>query len=127
MSQTQHTWRGKVQVLRVFPQEHLSLMLLPVVAPPHLSLWEVLHHTKAQKKFLMTLPQAPSTGSSRPKKKAVNDKALEITDDDVLQEMKDKEHAAAEAKKKKKRIRSRGNAEQRRDSRKRREKSWSRN
>ena len=39
--------------------------------------------------------------SSRPKKKAVNDKALEITDDDVLQEMKNKEHAAAEAKKKK--------------------------
>ena len=36
---------------------------------------------------LLTLPQAPSTGSSRPKKKAVNDKALEITDDDVLQEM----------------------------------------
>ena len=52
---------------------------------------------------LLTLPQALSTGSSRPKKKAVNDN-LEITDDDVLQEIKDKEHAAAEAKKKNMRV-----------------------
>ena len=104
MSQTQHTWRGKVQtiqVLRVFPQEHLLLMLLPVVAPPHLFLWEVLHHTKAQKKFLMNITSSSVNWSSQPKKKAVNDKALEITDDDVLQEMKNQEHAAAEAKKKK--------------------------
>ena len=50
---------------------------------------------------LLTLPQPPSTSSGRPKRKAVNDKVLEITDDNVLQEMKEKEHAAAEAIKKK--------------------------
>ena len=50
---------------------------------------------------LLTLPQPPSTSSGRPKRKAVNDKAVEITDDNVLREMKEKEHAAAEAIKKK--------------------------
>ena len=50
---------------------------------------------------LLTLPQPPSTSSGRPKRKAVNDKAVEITDDNVLREMKEKEQAAAEAIKKK--------------------------
>ena len=50
---------------------------------------------------LLTLPQPLSIGSGQSKKKAVNTKAIEITDDDVLQEMKDKEHADAEDKKKK--------------------------
>ena len=50
---------------------------------------------------LLTLPQPPSTSSGQPKRKAVNDKALEITDDNVLREMKENEHAAAEAIKKK--------------------------
>ena len=50
---------------------------------------------------LLTLPQPLSIGSGQSKKKAVNTKAIEITDDDVLQEMKDKEHANAEDKKKK--------------------------
>ena len=50
---------------------------------------------------LLTLPQPPSTSSGRPKRKAVIDKAVEITDDNVLREMKEKEHAAAEAIKKK--------------------------
>ena len=49
----------------------------------------------------MNITSSSVNWSSQPKKKAVNDKALEITDDDVLQEMKNKEHAAAEAKKKK--------------------------
>ena len=50
---------------------------------------------------LLTLPQPLSIGSGQSKKKAVNTKAIEITDDDVLREMKDKEHADAEDKKKK--------------------------
>lgn len=50
---------------------------------------------------LLTLPQPPSTSSGRPKKNAVNAKALEITDDDFLQAMKAKEHTSAEEKKKK--------------------------
>ena len=66
----------------------------PVSASSHKSSEEVLYE-------LLTLPQPLSTGSSRPKKKAINDQVSVITDEDILQELKDKEHAAAEAKKKK--------------------------
>ena len=69
---------------------------------------------------LLTLPQPPSTGSSRPKKKAINDQACVITDEDVLQELKDKEHAAAEAKIKKEENKVERERRARRDSRKRR-------
>ena len=47
---------------------------------------------------LLTFPQAPT--SSRPKKRAVNSKAVEITDDDVLKQLKEKEIAAAEKERK---------------------------
>ena len=49
---------------------------------------------------LLTLPQPPPPKTSQ-RKKAVNHKATEITDPAVLQELKDKQLAAAEAKKKK--------------------------
>ena len=50
---------------------------------------------------LLTLPQPPSTRSGRPRKKGVNEKALELTDDSILRGMKEKEVSSAEAKKKK--------------------------
>ena len=51
---------------------------------------------------LLTLPQPPPPKTSQ-RKKAVNHKATESTDPAVLQELKDKQVAAAEAKKEKRR------------------------
>ena len=48
---------------------------------------------------LLTLPQPPSTRSGRPRKKGVNEKALELTNDSILRGMKEKEVSSAEAKK----------------------------
>lgn len=49
---------------------------------------------------LLTLPQPPPPKTNR-RKKGLNHKAREITDSTVLQELKDKERAAAEAKREK--------------------------
>ena len=67
---------------------------------------------------LLTLPQPPSALSGKVRKKAVNGKAQELTDDSVLREMKQR--------RKEKRVGRRGNAKQRRSLRKRREGRWSR-
>ena len=49
---------------------------------------------------LLTLPQPPPPKTNQ-RKKGLNHKAREITDSTVLQELKDKERAAAEAKREK--------------------------
>ena len=69
---------------------------------------------------LLVLPQhLPATTGRR--KKAINDKAKEITDAAVLQELKEKEQTAADAKKMKKEIKM---ERQERGKKKRRERSW---
>lgn len=67
-------------------------MLLPLVALLHLSVGSNSSQKSSEEVLseLLVLPQPPSTCSGQPRKKAINDKAQEITDDNVLQELKDK-------------------------------------
>ena len=72
---------------------------------------------------LLVLPQ-PQPAKTGRRKKAINNKAKEITDAVVLQEMKEKEQAAADAKKMKEEKSWNENERQERGKKKRRERSW---